>query len=91
MKTKKVMVYGLISLFVFLPFLNLESLGATRTAQVKYLAPRMEPAPADVIIPVCYQWGDQICCEDFICYGDDLSNCDILPTGPRCYPSTPAK
>jgi hypothetical protein len=91
MKTKKVIICVLITLFVFSPVLNLEIGAALRTATTVKILKACEPEPVDTIIPVCFPLGNAICCERYICYGGDLSNCDLLDPMPLCSGGTPAK
>ena len=90
MKTKKLFAYVLISLFVFCPFLNFESWAALRSVPTMRLGPSCAPHPDKIIIPVCFQLGNDICCEQFMC-SPDMSDCVPLGNVPQCTPITPAK
>jgi hypothetical protein len=92
MKTRKIMAYVLISLFVFSPFLNFESWALSRTYPLVKAVPTPSSAPAPVIfIPVCFPFGDEICCEIYRC-DPDMTSCVLLGDGPFCAPpSSPLK
>jgi hypothetical protein len=66
MKTKKFIAYVLISLFVFSPFLNIES-----WASLPRTVPIMRPVEAEAGIIVCKwycQWVmNQYCCQKYCC------------------------
>jgi hypothetical protein len=83
MKTKKLIAYVLISLFVFSPFLNFESGAARRPLPLMKVEPSPLPTPV-IFIPVCFPWGQEICCEIYQC-DPDLINCELLD-GPSCAP-----
>jgi hypothetical protein len=57
MKTKKLIAYVLITLFVFSPFLNIEIWAASRTVPI-----RLQPQPAWVCEWICETNDDVTCC-----------------------------
>ena len=65
MKTKKIIAYFLIILFVFSPFLNIESWAASRTVPTK-----LQPQPVWVCEWICETIGDVTCCFKY-CSDDD--------------------
>ena len=84
MKTKKFIVYVLISLFVFSPVLNLEGWAMLRPKPIM----QAEPSPvAPIFIPVCFPFGDEICCEIYRC-DPDMTTCVLLGDAPFCAPES---
>jgi hypothetical protein len=94
MKTKKYLVYALISVLVFFLFLNFESWATSRPLPIM-MHPIMVYEACPVIVPVCYQIGTQTCCESYCCTSTDYSNCVLRGSGPICTPpgtgTTPQK
>jgi hypothetical protein len=65
MKTKNLIAYVLISLFVFSPFLNVESWAASRTVPI-----RLQSQPAWECNWMCESNNDVTCCFKY-CSDDD--------------------
>ena len=85
MKTKKFIVYVLISLFVFSPFLNLEGWASSQTL------PIMKLGACKVLRYVCWEVGDKTCCERYCCSSDSETSCVLdQGYGPLCSYSPPA-
>ena len=82
MKTKKYIVYVLISLFIFSPFLNLDGWTASRTNPIKQqVQPTWECnwiCETDNEVTCCYKYcsddGFTWYQEDKFCFGDPVSN-----------------
>jgi hypothetical protein len=87
MKTKKIIVYGLISFLVFSPLFNFETWASSRTLPMM-MQPIMMPASCPVIVPVCFELGNDICCEAYCCTSTDYSNCVLRGGAPVCSPKT---
>jgi hypothetical protein len=60
MKTRKFIVYVLISFFILSPFLNLEGWATSRTYPIK------QP-PTPELRTVCFLNGNNYCCMDLYC------------------------
>ncbi len=82
MKTEKIIVCVLISFLVFAPLINLDGWAALRTVRIM----QAEPSPPPVIfIPVCFPFGNEICCEIYRC-DPDMTTCVLLGDAPFCHP-----
>jgi hypothetical protein len=85
MKTRKCFVYALISFFVLFPFLNVEGWATSRPLPIM-MPPLMVQASCPVIVPVCFQLGNDICCETYCCTSTDYSHCVLRGDAPVCAP-----
>jgi hypothetical protein len=88
MKTKNFIVCGLICFLVFSPLLNLEGWAMLRPKPIMQAEPSPKPSPvAPIFIPVCFPFGDEICCEIYRC-DPDMTTCVLLGDAPFCAPES---
>jgi hypothetical protein len=92
MKTKKYMMVVLVALFVLSPFLNFDSWAFSRSYPIM-MQPIVVMESCPVIVPVCFQLGNDTCCETYCCTSTDYSNCVLRGGAPVCMPNPkqPAK
>lgn len=87
MKTKKIIVCVLISFLAFSTFFTFKSWASLRTLPMM-MQPIMVTASCPVIVPVCFELGNDICCESYCCTSTDYSNCVLRRGAPVCRPKT---
>ena len=81
MKTKKIIVYVLISFFVFSPCVTLKGWTMSQPVPMKMLS------SCKVLKSVCWDWGTYRCCEYYCCDSDDMTtaNCYLRFDTPVCW------